>query len=97
MRAQSRRSFLAGLGGDDHFVCARAVYYFNFASGESTWDHPCDEHYRSLYEKQKQRKLKEATSPASTPAETAPRTKQSPIRVPHGRIAIVDEPSPARL
>ena len=62
MRAQSRRSFLAGLGGDDHFVCARAVYYFNFASGESTWDHPCDEHYRSLYEKQKQRKLKEATS-----------------------------------
>ena len=41
---------------------ARAVYYFNFASGESTWDHPCDEHYRSLYEKQKQRKLKEATS-----------------------------------
>ena len=43
-------------------MCARAVYYFNFASGESTWDHPCDEHYRSLYEKQKQRKLKEATS-----------------------------------
>ena len=38
------------------------IYYFNFASGESTWDHPCDEHYRSLYEKQKQRKLKEATS-----------------------------------
>ena len=40
----------------------RAVYYFNFATGESTWDHPCDEHYRTLYEKQKQRKLKENTS-----------------------------------
>ena len=27
------------------------IYYFNFATGESTWDHPCDEHYRSLYER----------------------------------------------
>ena len=43
-------------------------------------------------------KLKEATSPvASTPPETAPRSKQSPIRVPHGRIAAVDEPSPAPM
>ena len=25
------------------------VYYFNFATGESVWDHPCDEVYRSLY------------------------------------------------
>eukprot|EP00062_Callorhinchus_milii_P022491 gi/632980328/ref/XP_007906973.1/ PREDICTED: centrosomal protein of 164 kDa isoform X1 [Callorhinchus milii] len=24
------------------------VYYFNFASGQSIWDHPCDEHYRNL-------------------------------------------------
>ena len=43
-------------------------------------------------------KLKEATSPvASTSPETAPRSKQSPIRVPHGRIAVVDEPSPAPM
>ena len=43
-------------------------------------------------------KLKEATSPvASTPPEMAPRSKQSPIRVPHGRIAVVDEPSPAPM
>ena len=43
-------------------------------------------------------KLKEATSPvASTPPETAPRSKQSPIRVPHGRIAVVDEPTPAPM
>ena len=26
------------------------IYYFNFSSGESTWDHPCDEYYRTLYE-----------------------------------------------
>ncbi|XP_058542835.1 centrosomal protein of 164 kDa isoform X8 [Neofelis nebulosa] len=24
------------------------IYYFNFANGQSTWDHPCDEHYRNL-------------------------------------------------
>jgi hypothetical protein len=22
------------------------IYYFNFNNGESTWDHPCDEHYK---------------------------------------------------
>ena len=25
------------------------IYYFNFASGESVWDHPCDEYYRKVY------------------------------------------------
>ncbi|KAG9482507.1 hypothetical protein GDO78_011272 [Eleutherodactylus coqui] len=24
------------------------IYYFNFATGQSTWDHPIDEHYREL-------------------------------------------------
>ena len=24
------------------------VYYFNFSTGESVWDHPCDEHYRKV-------------------------------------------------
>ncbi|XP_053780606.1 centrosomal protein of 164 kDa isoform X2 [Desmodus rotundus] len=24
------------------------IYYFNFANGQSTWDHPCDEYYRNL-------------------------------------------------
>ena len=25
------------------------VYYFNFQTGESMWEHPCDEYYRKLY------------------------------------------------
>ena len=25
------------------------IYYFNFASGESVWDHPCDEYYRKVH------------------------------------------------
>ncbi|CAM9729415.1 unnamed protein product [Ectocarpus sp. 12 AP-2014] len=33
------------------------IYYFNFATGESTWDHPCDEYYRKLYEEEKKKKI----------------------------------------
>ena len=29
------------------------IYYFNFASGESVWDHPCDEYYKKLYKEEK--------------------------------------------
>ena len=37
------------------------VYYFNFETGESVWDHPCDEYYRKLYEDEKyKRKLAKA-------------------------------------
>ncbi|NWR75257.1 CE164 protein, partial [Centropus unirufus] len=24
------------------------IYYFNFATGQSSWDHPCDDHYKEL-------------------------------------------------
>ncbi|KAJ3015698.1 hypothetical protein HKX48_004423 [Thoreauomyces humboldtii] len=29
------------------------IYYFNFTTGESIWDHPCDEHFRKLYAEEK--------------------------------------------
>lgn len=32
------------------------IFYFNFETGESVWDHPCDEHYRKVYEKYKAKK-----------------------------------------
>lgn len=32
------------------------VYYFNFTTGESTWDHPCDGYYKRQYEEQKKKK-----------------------------------------
>ena len=35
---------------------AGEVYYFNFATGESVWDHPCDEHYRKLFEEEKRKR-----------------------------------------
>lgn len=31
------------------------VYYFNFSTGQSTWDHPCDEHYRGMVTQERQR------------------------------------------
>ena len=34
------------------------IYYFNFQTGESTWDHPCDDFYRGLYKENKQREEK---------------------------------------
>ncbi|DBA00884.1 TPA: hypothetical protein N0F65_008527 [Lagenidium giganteum] len=33
------------------------IYYFNFLTGNSTWDHPCDEFYRNLYEEHKKKRL----------------------------------------
>ena len=35
------------------------IYYFNFATGESSWDHPCDDFYRQMVieERQKMRNL----------------------------------------
>ncbi len=31
-------------------VDTEEIYYFNFQTGESTWDHPCDAYYRKMYE-----------------------------------------------
>lgn len=38
------------------------IYYFNFANGDSVWDHPCDEHYKKLVqsERKKWRFMKES-------------------------------------
>eukprot|EP00930_Biecheleria_cincta_P000508 TRINITY_DN10111_c0_g2_i2.p1 TRINITY_DN10111_c0_g2~~TRINITY_DN10111_c0_g2_i2.p1 ORF type:complete len:315 (+),score=77.79 TRINITY_DN10111_c0_g2_i2:144-947(+) len=32
------------------------VFYFNFESGESVWDHPCDEYHRKLYQRERAKK-----------------------------------------
>merc|ERR1711972_1300560 len=32
------------------------LFYFNFETGESVWDHPCDEYHRSLYAKERAKK-----------------------------------------
>ena len=47
------------------------IYYFNFQTGDSVWEHPCDEYYKSLYAKEKanleERRRKEKTAAARNP------------------------------
>ena len=38
------------------------IYYFNFSTGDSTWDHPCDEFYRKLLQQEREKKKTAATS-----------------------------------
>jgi len=33
------------------------IFYFNFQTGESTWDHPCDARYRQMYIGKKREKI----------------------------------------
>ncbi|NXH87504.1 CE164 protein, partial [Edolisoma coerulescens] len=33
------------------------VYFFNFESGCSMWEHPCDEHYRQLVIREREKLL----------------------------------------
>ena len=39
------------------------IYYFNFQSGESVWDHPCDEYYRNMVVEERRRRSAMGTSP----------------------------------
>lgn len=34
------------------------IYYFNFKTGESMWEHPCDQQYKQLYKDEKAKKMK---------------------------------------
>jgi len=33
------------------------IFYFNFETGDSTWDHPCDDQYRKIYKLHKMMRL----------------------------------------
>ncbi|NXD86608.1 CE164 protein, partial [Halcyon senegalensis] len=33
------------------------IYYFNFATGQSSWDHPCDDHYKQLVIQEREKLL----------------------------------------
>ncbi|KNE54640.1 hypothetical protein AMAG_00601 [Allomyces macrogynus ATCC 38327] len=50
------------------------VYYFNFETKESIWDHPCDDYYRNMYKAEKEKLA--AKSEASTPDAGVGATRQ---------------------
>lgn len=33
------------------------IYYFNFETGESRWEHPCDEYYKNLFQKENEKQI----------------------------------------
>ncbi|NWU19349.1 CE164 protein, partial [Dyaphorophyia castanea] len=33
------------------------IYFFNFENGQSVWEHPCDEHYRQLVIREREKLL----------------------------------------
>ncbi|KAI1893274.1 hypothetical protein AGOR_G00122020 [Albula goreensis] len=78
------------------------VYYFNFSSGQSTWDHPCDEQYRSLViqergraqahagpskkEKKKKKEKKEKKAKEALKAPTPVGSGLGPLQAPLGSL-----------
>uniref|UniRef100_A0A4W5Q6U0 Centrosomal protein of 164 kDa n=1 Tax=Hucho hucho TaxID=62062 RepID=A0A4W5Q6U0_9TELE len=52
------------------------VYYFNFSSGQSTWDHPCDEQYRSLVKQERERATTQPHGPPTTAAKKEKKKKK---------------------
>ncbi|KAM9768531.1 centrosomal protein of 164 kDa isoform 8-T8 [Dama dama] len=79
------------------------IYYFNFSNGQSTWDHPCDEHYRNLViqergklstpgatrkkEKRKKKEKKDKKDKETSKSPLAVGTSLAPIHVPLGGLA----------
>lgn len=68
------------------------IYYFNFKTKQSQWEHPCDEHYKKLYQEAKKKKQQRAiekpivNKPRSSvsaippmPIKKAPLSKQDPL------------------
>ncbi|XP_041354698.1 centrosomal protein of 164 kDa-like isoform X2 [Gigantopelta aegis] len=51
------------------------IYYFNFATGESTWDHPCDEFYKNMVSEER-RKLALGQNKSATPKKEARKKKE---------------------
>lgn len=49
------------------------VYYFNFETGESSWEHPCDEFYKKLFQDEKKKLL--TKKPSKRPSQ-----KLAPLR-----------------
>ncbi|XP_024426670.1 centrosomal protein of 164 kDa isoform X5 [Desmodus rotundus] len=79
------------------------IYYFNFANGQSTWDHPCDEYYRNLViqergklsasgaikkkDKKKKKEKKDKKDKETSKSPMALGSSLAPVHVPVGGLA----------
>eukprot|EP00127_Corallochytrium_limacisporum_P006630 Clim_evm9s232 gene=Clim_evmTU9s232 len=51
------------------------IFYFNMETGESTWDHPCDEEYKQMYLAEKERRRHVRQGASHNPAGSTPRDR----------------------
>lgn len=65
------------------------IYYFNFVTGESIWDHPCDEYYKTLYASESEKLHAKDGKPVET---TKSKSKTKPIDDFHLDDGIDDDP-----
>ncbi|KAF6332749.1 centrosomal protein 164 [Rhinolophus ferrumequinum] len=84
------------------------IYYFNFANGQSMWDHPCDEHYRNLViqergklstsgaikkkDKKKKKEKKDKKDKETSKSPLALGSLLAPVHVPLGGLAPLRAP-----
>ena len=64
------------------------IYYFNFKTGQSTWDHPMDVHYRELVETERAKKA------AARPVTVAGK-KTLPGQGSTGKETLASQPAPS--
>lgn len=64
------------------------IYYFNFATGDSEWDHPCDEYFRSMVEEERAKgrpaklsKSKKGKDKKSSKKEKKEKSSQDKVKV----------------
>ena len=57
------------------------IYYFNFATGDSVWDHPCDEHFRELVVKERERLRKQKLEKKPSKEKTGSKEKKKKDKV----------------
>jgi len=67
------------------------IYYYNPETGESTWDHPLDEHYKKLYQEAKKEKLRKAKKQNLQDKAETSNLELSPANVKPGGDHFVDE------
>ena len=64
------------------------IYYFNFSTGDSEWDHPCDEYFKTMVEDErakakqtKSSKNKKGKDKKSNKKEKKEKSNQDKIKV----------------
>ncbi len=61
------------------------IYYFNFQTGESTWEHPCDEFYRTQLEQERNKRSSSTPTEQTDAAMFSKGKRDGPPRLMKGR------------